>query len=568
MATKKILIQIQVGAKDANIAVSKVEKSLQGLSDAQMKVVDTTKKARTQSGLNNAILLETGRLASDASFGFTAIANNLSQVITLFQSFARTNGGFIKSIGLLLKQLIGPAGILIAIQLLISFGDKIVKFFKGSASAAEEEKKRLEELNEELRKNIELRTQQLSQLRQIFNIMTSQITMDALGNISKMIVATQEDLLELSDRFKEAGIKNADILRDEELSLERRTEIAKTMLDIFEIETNLKGLRKVFDEKTREADIKGAKEIADLIRKNQFNRFNLEKKLSELIEKTKIDRDKNIKTFAEMTGFEATKLFEFIEKNEKNLDLVLERIFANRGKKSLEATMQEISLAIMAEEELTKAGKKSSEEFAKFGEKFIAIEKAMTDGKRVESDTRKRIDKVNARSLTEFGVALRNLSFLGDEFRIASILAEKAAKISEIIVETKASNAKISAITSVQTALGIPGAQLRGKVLKTKNTISSAINIAAIISQAATGIAAIKNKSSLGSGGIGGGSDAGVGGTVEAPDFNVVGASETSQLATSLAGVTGRPIQAFVVGKQVTTQQELDRNITTTARIN
>ena len=71
MATKKILIQIQVGAKDANIAVSKVEKALSGLSSAQVKVAETTKKARAQSGLNNAILLETGRLASDASFGFT-----------------------------------------------------------------------------------------------------------------------------------------------------------------------------------------------------------------------------------------------------------------------------------------------------------------------------------------------------------------------------------------------------------------------------------------------------------------------------------------------------------------
>lgn len=565
MATKKILIQIQVGAKDANIAISKVEKSLQGLSDAQMKVVDTTKKARTQSGLNNAILLETGRLASDASFGFTAIANNLSQVITLFQSFARTNGGFIKSIGLLLKQLIGPAGVLIAIQLLISFGDKIVKFFKGSADAAEEEKERIKELNEEIEKNVNLRQQQLDQLRQSFGILTSKITMDALGNISKVSKATQEDLLELSDRFKEAGVKNADILRDEELSLERRTEIAKLMLEIFEDETNLKSLRQKFDEQVRDADIDGAKKTADFIRQTQKDRFDAEQRLAELSKKTVIERDKNLKTLSEMMGFEATMLFEFIEKNEKNLDLVLERIFANRGKKSLEAIMQEISLAIMAEKELAKTGKKSTEEFAKFGEKFIEIEAAMTKGKKIESETRQRIDRVNARSLTEFGIALRNLSFLSDEFRIASILAEKAAKISEIIVETKAANAKINAITSVQSALGIPGAKIRGRILRTQNNVASAINIAAIIAQAATGISAIRSKSNI-SGGVGGGT--GPTGDVEAPDFNVVGASETSQLATSLAGVTGRPIQAFVVSKQVTTQQELDRNITNNASIN
>ena len=55
---------------------------------------------------------------------------------------------------------------------------------------------------------------------------------------------------------------------------------------------------------------------------------------------------------------------------------------------------------------------------------------------------------------------------------------------------------------------------------------------------------------------------------IEAPDFNVVGASDTSQLASSLARASGRPIQAFVVGKEVTTQQELDRNITNNASIN
>ena len=47
MATKKILIQIQVGAKDANIAVAKVEKALSGLSSAQVKVAQTTKKSKS-----------------------------------------------------------------------------------------------------------------------------------------------------------------------------------------------------------------------------------------------------------------------------------------------------------------------------------------------------------------------------------------------------------------------------------------------------------------------------------------------------------------------------------------
>ena len=52
---------------------------------------------------------------------------------------------------------------------------------------------------------------------------------------------------------------------------------------------------------------------------------------------------------------------------------------------------------------------------------------------------------------------------------------------------------------------------------------------------------------------------------VEAPDFNVVGASPESQLAQSVAEQQVKPVKAFVVGKDITNQQELDRNIVTTA---
>jgi hypothetical protein len=60
-------------------------------------------------------------------------------------------------------------------------------------------------------------------------------------------------------------------------------------------------------------------------------------------------------------------------------------------------------------------------------------------------------------------------------------------------------------------------------------------------------------------GGVGGGAG------IEAPDFNIVGASGQSQLAQTIAGAEAQPVRAFVVGKDISTQQELDRNITNTA---
>jgi hypothetical protein len=123
-------LEVLVAEQKVSIQRQITKKQVQELALAQINAANAANKNRAQSGLNNAILLETGRLASDASFGFTAIANNLSQVISLFQSFAKTNGGFIKSLEQLGRSLIGTGGLLIALQLIISFGPKIFKFFK------------------------------------------------------------------------------------------------------------------------------------------------------------------------------------------------------------------------------------------------------------------------------------------------------------------------------------------------------------------------------------------------------------------------------------------------------
>jgi len=112
--------------KELNVQIAKSEL---GYSKAVGKTAAQLKASKTQAGLNNAILLETGRLASDASYGFTAIANNLSQVVTLFTSFAKTAGGVGASLKQLGASLIGTGGLLIALQLIISFGPQIFDFF-------------------------------------------------------------------------------------------------------------------------------------------------------------------------------------------------------------------------------------------------------------------------------------------------------------------------------------------------------------------------------------------------------------------------------------------------------
>ncbi len=133
MAEQKILISIQVKSGKANQVIKSTTKSLDKLATTQKKVSSTNEQMGATSGINNAILMETSRLASDASFGFTAIANNLSQLINLFKTSKDATGSFRDSIKSLLTA---QSAFLIGVQLLITFGDdlyrKLLELVKGS----------------------------------------------------------------------------------------------------------------------------------------------------------------------------------------------------------------------------------------------------------------------------------------------------------------------------------------------------------------------------------------------------------------------------------------------------
>ena len=68
------------------------------------------------------------------------------------------------------------------------------------------------------------------------------------------------------------------------------------------------------------------------------------------------------------------------------------------------------------------------------------------------------------------------------------------------------------------------------------------------------------NKSS---GGGGGGASTGGGGPQA--QFNIVGSSGTNQLAAGIAAQQNQPVNAYVVGSDMSTQQALDRNRITNA---
>lgn len=137
----KVNQQIRI-QKEVNDAAAK---SSLGLANATTKSAMASGAMRTNSGLNNAIIAESARLASDASYGFTAIANNLGQLVSLFSASANAAGGLASSIRALFTA---QSLFLIGIQLLITYGSDIINFFKGNQKAVDDFNKSLEDLEE------------------------------------------------------------------------------------------------------------------------------------------------------------------------------------------------------------------------------------------------------------------------------------------------------------------------------------------------------------------------------------------------------------------------------------
>src|SRR5210317_440833 len=139
MADKKVIaIEIKVTERNAAKAVNVTKKAVDGLANSTERLARANNKNRAQSGLNNAILIETGRVASDASYGIQGVANNIGRLTELFQEFSNTGGeggvlGAFKQLG---KSLLGVGGLIVGFQLLLSFMPKIIKKFEELSAAA------------------------------------------------------------------------------------------------------------------------------------------------------------------------------------------------------------------------------------------------------------------------------------------------------------------------------------------------------------------------------------------------------------------------------------------------
>lgn len=629
MASKKILIQVDVTTKSAEVNIDKLVGSMKELEGATVKQSKATKNLKTDTGLNNAILLETGRLASDVSYGFGAIANNLGQLVTLFQSSAKASGGMWKAFTRLFRI---TSLFIIGVQLLISFLPKIIKRFQDKAKA-------LRAVNDALIEGRNAVTGQTEALKSYIDLLNSEeISLEKKQRLLKKIQ-------------KEQGLENIELDENNVLSVESN-KLLREKIQLIQLEAQANVLKdQIQQELTKRAkdldDIERSRnstvsKATDFIDRNTTGLQNLFSATGKVMKSTKDNLGEYIKSIPILkqlfgiyqTGEEVVEGYnedvnsqEAVESRNRKARQESNKVIAEsdiRLNKLIQAykdlTKQMLGLSVV-DEDFAKGEEDNLEKLkdiqnnyelktlelyakAKKGKKLSFDEQRqfVIDQQNFENDAiQKRreiaLEEVNSIKGTEDEKAAAKLAI--NTYYNAELLknqkdtSDALIKISDLEKEARLKNLKMVAdgliafasIAGEQTGVG-KALAVAGTLLSTYSAAQKAYESQIIPSDptsvprailaasvaTAQGLARVKSilsvrTQAMKEQGVSGAGAGGAGITTEAPDFNVVGIGGVNQLGQVIGQQFGKPIRAYVVSSDVNTGQALERNITGNAKL-
>lgn len=179
--------------------------------------------------------------------------------------------------------------------------------------------------------------------------------------------------------------------------------------------------------------------------------------------------------------------------------------------------------------------------------------------------------ELNQQKIQERYEMLDNLAYIfGAESDLgkAALIAKQVLAAKELAMEISKTITFAATTEAKAVASSAAGAAETAKIGFPQNIpmlIGYAAQAAAIIMSVKSAVGKVKGAAKIGvgssiSGGVGGSV-----GSVPRPQFNVAGDAGVNQIASTLANQ--QPIKAYVVGKEVSTQQSLDRNIVKNATL-
>lgn len=155
------------GFVNASTAVKNLNKDLIQQGQIMQQNAKTNQNMIDKTGLAGATLVELGRTISDSNYGLRGMANNISQLSTLFITLIATSGGLAKGLGKLWSALMGPLGLILAFQTVIA----VLEGFELREQKAAAEAKRATEAIKEQANALETLNSKISALEQSLAIL-------------------------------------------------------------------------------------------------------------------------------------------------------------------------------------------------------------------------------------------------------------------------------------------------------------------------------------------------------------------------------------------------------------
>jgi hypothetical protein len=549
---KQILIEIDVQTGDVVGGIANVNKQLSNLgATAKVTNKEITKAAKAMqtdlagsAGIAGAAATELGRTISDLPFGLTAVTNNISQLGNMFAllvSNTKSVGGALTALGSVLR---GPVGILVAFQAAVAG----VEMFAQSQRKAKKDVDNLKDSIEEINKMYG----------------NQRALLIALGDAAMFGTESQRKALAENMKEVKAYLEAAETVG--EITPQVIDEAIKLGLNLIEARKNAAIAEKEYLEAVNASGRDRSAAAAKFAEASQkvvdAEKALILQKQEEVVVTAKLTQEKEKEIAVRERSISA-----IIREGARAVASFRNAYIQRRVAQEAEVRDDESFLEWKATffENLSNKESFSFEERTAYYRQYVMATQQLGDVQlRNEQIKLSAMEQINLSYANSLGSIFKIISDLGGESRFlqaVALIGESAAGIAKIVISTKAANLAARA----KYALLPPIVSKPLIAAETSaNNFAAKVGIAANIASTAKAVSALKAPVSTPSAASVGSEPLPPSG---APQFNVVGAAGQNQLAAAIAGTQQQPVKAYVVSSDVTTAQQLDRNIIQSASI-
>ena len=574
---------------------ARLEKHLASIREKTVKVnkdaENSTKKlnnahvqGKTAVGASTSATLELGRVLSDMPYGIRGVANNLQQLASnLFFMSKATDAatgkivGFGGAVGRLLKGLIGPAGILIAFQ-------GIIALFDFLSQGAKDVEKSVSDLNSEFQDLATILTDNVNvSIKDYLKLVKQKTDLDdKLTKSSERLKEIEEELAGI--QYSRERTNNFEILQTLK---QKEIKLQEEIGTIYETSANdINDYKKAKDDLTKadEDSLKGLKNTVSQLKKERelrakspedYKRLSVkiqefQDKIDEIEAKNKGKRErvttlvtpdsikKQVKLGKSLIKAVAKVMGVELGKNPVDLNKLIDVELSDETKAAIAEYNRQIAIEMALTDKLLGAEgfvSKSQEVLGSMTDfmnaqfkRELTVEQNKTNALNVELNNRLNNENLSK----DERVKIQNQIAINDEK--LRVKQEKIAK--KQFDMNKASNIANALMDTSAAAIGVMKDAKGGFLARLSQalpTIAFGLAQVATISRQKFQTSAAKIPIQTATNG---GSDSAS--ERSEPSFNIVGRSGENLLINAIQAQFGKPLKAYVVSRDVTTQQQLD----------